>query len=548
MLTAIELENFKAFGERNRIELAPITLIFGENSAGKSSILQALNLLKQTRESRDKGVLILPRTEGGIVELGSFQELVFDHDLTRNVSVRLDFLPEQVFRRRLSEFPASDQPDKEYVGFEVAFNRPSDDDEVRLKGVKLHASAASGEVASFEPLDLSPGELRQLTRESPALIRSHRSVRLSDVRAAKCSSLTSDPAFWSEIFKRTKRRSGQIVEELEQLQTEGQESSRQRSLFKDADDDRRDWLNQVEEAIAFYQSDFTSAEFVQRMLRAELETIIGLDGFVPVPIRQRDVSRLPELETFRRYGPSRIRLRDLTLNLMGFAADCGRMLDIALENIYPMGPSRRPPERWYIFTGTSPQDVGYRGDLLPDLLFRRPEIIDEANEWLGRLEIGYKIKVQSVGERSRDLFEVRLIDQRRGREVDVALSDVGFGISQILPFIVQSLAGERQIITIEQPEVHIHPRLQADLGDLLAATVREPRNHRFVIETHSEHLVLRMQRLIRDEQLTPNDVSIIYVSRGVNGSRAERLRLDENGDFIDDWPGGFFPERLRELM
>jgi predicted ATPase len=213
-----------------------------------------------------------------------------------------------------------------------------------------------------------------------------------------------------------------------------------------------------------------------------------------------------------------------------------------------MGPSRRPPERWYIFTGTSPQDVGYRGDLLPDLLFRRPEIIDEANEWLGRLEIGYKIKVQSVGERSRDLFEVRLIDQRRGREVDVALSDVGFGISQILPFIVQSLAGERQIITIEQPEVHIHPRLQADLGDLLAATVREPRNHRFVIETHSEHLVLRMQRLIRDEQLTPNDVSIIYVSRGVNGSRAERLRLDENGDFIDDWPGGFFPERLRELM
>ncbi len=76
MLKAIELENFKAFGERCRIELAPITLISGENSAGKSSILQALNLLKQTRESRDHGALLMPRTEGGIVELGGFQELL----------------------------------------------------------------------------------------------------------------------------------------------------------------------------------------------------------------------------------------------------------------------------------------------------------------------------------------------------------------------------------------------------------------------------------------------------------------------------------------
>jgi predicted ATP-dependent endonuclease of OLD family len=66
----MELENFKAFGETNRIEFAPITLTFGEKSAIKSSILQALNLLIQTRQSRDHGALLLPRTEGGFVELG----------------------------------------------------------------------------------------------------------------------------------------------------------------------------------------------------------------------------------------------------------------------------------------------------------------------------------------------------------------------------------------------------------------------------------------------------------------------------------------------
>ena len=78
MLQSLELENFKAFGERARIPFAPITLIFGENSAGKSTILQALNLLKQTRESRETGALLLPRAENGIVDLGSFQEMVLD--------------------------------------------------------------------------------------------------------------------------------------------------------------------------------------------------------------------------------------------------------------------------------------------------------------------------------------------------------------------------------------------------------------------------------------------------------------------------------------
>ena len=81
MLHSLELENFKAFGERARIPFAPITLIFGENSAGKSTILQALNLLKQTRESRETSALLLPRAENGIVDLGSFQEMLFDHDL-----------------------------------------------------------------------------------------------------------------------------------------------------------------------------------------------------------------------------------------------------------------------------------------------------------------------------------------------------------------------------------------------------------------------------------------------------------------------------------
>jgi len=548
MLKAIELENFKAFGERNRIEFAPITLIFGENSAGKSSILQALNLLKQTRQSREHGALLLPRTEGGIVELGGFQELLFDHDLRRELSIRIDMVPDQFSKRRSTESFTEQPTGREFLGFEVAFARPSEDAEIELRGLTLHASASSGRAAEFKPTELEPGQYRPFVHEPSAMTRSHRPTRASEVQAARCTWLTDDRDFWSDIYARSKRRSEKIVDELQQLRTDAHESVRQGSLFEEVEGEKRGWLAEVDEAISFYESDFTIAAFIKRMLQAELQTVIGLDGFMPLGLRQRQRERLPELETFRRFGPSRLRMRDSTLDLSGFAVDCGRTLDDALQNLYPMGPYRRAPQRWYIFTGTSPQDVGYSGDLLPDLLYRRPELVQETNGWLEKLEIGYHIKVQSVGVRSRDLFEVRLIDKRRGRQVDVALSDVGFGVSQILPFIVQSLAGERQTITIEQPEVHIHPRLQADLGDLLAATIQAPRLHRFIIETHSEHLVLRMQRLVRDGRLQPDDVSIIYVSRGLDGSRAQRLRLDGSGDFIDDWPGGFFPERLRELI
>ena len=129
---------------------------------------------------------------------------------------------------------------------------------------------------------------------------------------------------------------------------------------------------------------------------------------------------------------------------------------------------------------------------------------------------------------------------------EVSLSDVGFGISQLLPLIVQCLTSKNQTISIEQPELHVHPRLQADVGELFAVSARDLGNC-IIAETHSEHLVLRIQKLVRTGELKPDDVSIVFVRREAKGSVVDRLRLDQEGDFIDEWPGGFFPERMREL-
>ena len=114
------------------------------------------------------------------------------------------------------------------------------------------------------------------------------------------------------------------------------------------------------------------------------------------------------------------------LDVAGLAARAGRMTDDMLDKLFPMGPWRRPPQRWYIFTGTRSLDVGYSGDLLPDLLYRQPELVIKANEWLSRLDLGYQLIVTPIGGSDSDLFEVRLRDATRATGVNVALPDVGF--------------------------------------------------------------------------------------------------------------------------
>jgi predicted ATPase len=164
-------------------------------------------------------------------------------------------------------------------------------------------------------------------------------------------------------------------------------------------------------------------------------------------------------------------------------------------------------------------------------------------------DLGYEIKISKFKDEETselsDVFAIRLIDKYT--KVNVSLLDVGFGISQILPVIIQSVSSENKTIVIEQPEIHIHPRLQAQLGSLLAESVKSFGN-RFIIETHSEHLLLRLKKLIRKGELTHEDIAVVYVDRGDSGSQCLELRLDSDGDFIDEWPNGFFDESFNEIF
>lgn len=134
--------------------------------------------------------------------------------------------------------------------------------------------------------------------------------------------------------------------------------------------------------------------------------------------------------------------------------------------------------------------------------------------------------------------------------------DVGIGVSQVLPVLVYAFAAKDEIILMEQPELHLHPALQAELGDVFIETALG-HNNTFILETHSEHLILRLLRRIRETTaqknnstppIKPDDICLLYVNPDDKGSELVRLRIDKYGRLIDPCPDGFFEEDFEELF
>jgi hypothetical protein len=486
------------------------------------------------------------RTEGGIVDLGPFRELLFDHDDKRQLRIRVESDGVMAFGRDGRQLVRQSAPGPACVAIELAFGRDRGTGEVVLDAFDL-AARQHGRIATFLR-DVRPGG--EAPDESPRPFPDQDKTRGRVRHTAHCAQVSTSTALWEPIYKSWHDERNSIVTTL-QAKSIGLFWDLFSSIVRGREmPNHADVAVTLKDTVAFYSSDFSLSAFVERFVSAFQKSRVDVDGFLPVkPIS----NHLPEVLGFAggTWVPASLPgLKGLNLQVLdiaSLASEAGVILEEDLQAVFPMGPWRRPPQRWYIFSGTRPGGVGYQGELLPDLLFREPDLVAAANLWLDRLEIGYRLEIQPIGREAADLFEVRLVDTRRQSAVDVAISDVGFGVSQVLPFLVQCLAANNQLISIEQPEVHIHPKLQADLGDVLAHTIRPPYSNRFLIETHSEHLVLRIQKLVRDGTLKPEDISIVFATRDPDGSRIQQIRIDEEGDFIDDWPGGFFPERLREL-
>jgi hypothetical protein len=219
-------------------------------------------------------------------------------------------------------------------------------------------------------------------------------------------------------------------------------------------------------------------------------------------------------------------------------------LRLLFNDLSYIGPLRQRPQRFYEVSAEAPRSVGLRGENAPNLLRNQyASIAPHLAKWAKAFGFADHVRPHSISD---EVFAVQCV-RDSGREV-TNIADAGFGVSQVLPLIVQAHAAKRNSLTVaEQPEIHLNPRLQCTLADLFVEMVSS--KQRVVVETHSEHLLLRLRRLVADRKIRAEDVAIYFVERRGLRSTIREIPIGGNGHILAaEWPTGFFGDSLRESL
>lgn len=532
LLKAITLKNFKGIREPIRIEAKPVTLLFGPNSAGKSTIVQALHYAHEIleRENVDPDRTL----QGGeAVELGGFNSLVHGHDLNREISLKFELDLESI----------------ELPGYRLSYVTGSSDME-KLFDIEHRIKTAD--------LELVIGWSQLL--EKPLLKECNVAINGEPLGALICSEdgrrvelngfYTNHPIFWPE---------GETENEEEGTIPLGDLEFAVMDLIRDQYFYEGAWLNiELDE---------------QRTPLPRWGLPLRFSEFVwHEKADQRDIREFTERVSSLIVGPF-------------------ELLRKALKSFLYLGPLRDVPPRNFSPMRSPVESRWAQGLAAWDLLAQEGSpLVSKVNNWLEndtQFGSGYRLsakKYKSIDMEGplylalsqgrytdSELFDGDLVseylnqtpERRELSVVDINTGvslepqDLGVGLSQLVPVVVAAVHAKSGVVAMEQPELHIHPAWQVVLGDLFASQIKE-RPVMFLIETHSEHLVLRMLRRIRETtanelppgapSLRPEDVAIYYVEHEKDTTKLTQLRVDQTGEFIDRWPRGFFEERAGELF
>jgi len=426
MFTQLRVKNFKAWQGEHRVELAPLSLFLGTNSAGKTSLLQMLLLLKQTAESPDRRQhLNLGGQPGDVLHFGAYKEIVSGHDLKRELAFGLRF--------------------------------------TGLRGTKKGPTEYEYDVSYCQALGGLPVVNKLMYTSGDKTFRTYRqkrgSYRLTNPNS-RDSDITGGMAGFDFGAKRT---------------------------------------YEPERSVAF---------------SAAAVAALGLEG--------------PKVQ-------------DLTL----------QMVD-ALKGIIYLGPLRERPQRTYLWNQQIPGDLGAKGEFAIQALVasandraKRTEtggrgwLVEQVRHWLQKMKVAEDL---SLDQQGTSHYEV-IVHQGK---INANLVDVGFGVSQVLPVVTLAyFVPEGSTVILEQPEIHLHPLAQTALADLFVQ-VSQTRRVQFLVETHSEQVIRRLQYLIANEEITPENCRLYFVKKEDDIAVMHPLEVDMYGR-ITNWPENFFGDAIGEV-
>ena len=220
------------------------------------------------------------------------------------------------------------------------------------------------------------------------------------------------------------------------------------------------------------------------------------------------------------------------------------------SHVYYLGPTRVHPQRLYHWEGTHPKEIDLWGDKAIDALLsagvrklkssnKEDGMLIETriSEWLQKMELAYSFQLIPTRSLEDKNYEVRF--RKTTNSTEVTLADMGHGVSDLFPLLVHCYyVPEESTLILEQPGIHLHPKAQADLADLLIEVITE-RNLQILIESHSEHLLTRLQLRIAEQQIAASDTALYFCENENGVSTIKPLDVDELGN-IKNWPKNFF--------
>lgn len=163
--------------------------------------------------------------------------------------------------------------------------------------------------------------------------------------------------------------------------------------------------------------------------------------------------------------------------------------------------------------------------------------------WLRELGLIHSFRIRAIGS-GTNLYQACVRKDQNSPET--MLTDVGFGVSQVLPVLVLLYyVPEGSVVLMEQPEIHLHPSVQSGLADVMLAVAKH-RQVQIIVESHSEHLLRRFQRRAAEEEVSSSDLKLYFVGTNRGAAELNDLKLNEWGE-IENWPTNFFGDEMGEI-
>lgn len=515
-MESIRLRNIRSLADTGQISLKPITLLLGQNSSGKSTVLRTLPLLLQSIRTRSNAPILW---YGDLVDFGSVREVRSTFALDQAVQFEISLGKIDVSRRGLiyEESPTSDHPK-----VKIKLDLVDVEGKTRLKSFDLRVGT-----------DKMTVELDGRGAVSNLIVNSLELTRLLPSEKYKFSTT-------------------ELVPQLVIVRGIGQSRTTMYSPYGRL-------LDTCEREIKRFFTENLSG-------RTSEETINGIMRRIPYQPGGRFTNRVVESTAFLASG----KLLAKRLTAPGGAEELNRLRSLyfvgsipevlgviervvtrTFGNVSYVGPSRATGERYYRMQELAVDQIDPQGRNLAMFLHSLSSLQQGFfSDWL--LEaMGYAIRI----EKSAGHIQIHLREENSEKFYNIA--DMGYGFSQVLPIMAQVWSRQTRswmarqgpvIVAMEQPELHLHPAYQARLANVFCRSIaRQSRPNRtvgdlrFVIETHSESLINRLGTLVYEGKVSPDDIAI-YIFEKSEDSGITRIRTSsfETDGTLSNWPIGFF--------